>query len=75
MDRGFYIGVGGNAEERALGKLKINFVHFTVLSKVEIKPPFSKNLKSSFYSKNFLPWNCESLEYIIKVIHSVLRVF
>lgn len=59
-------GAGGDAEGRALGMLKINFVHCIVLAKVKIKSPFSKNCKSSFYSKDFLPWSCESLNTLPK---------
>lgn len=59
-------GAGGGAEGRALGMLKINIVHCTVLAKVKIKSPFSKNCKSSFYSKDFLPWSCESLNTLPK---------
>lgn len=73
--QGFIWRTWGDAEGRALAMLKINFTHLTTLPEIEIKSPFSKNLKSSFCSKNFLPWNCELLEYIIKIICSCLKIF
>ena len=65
----------GYAEGRAPGILRIKLCPFHYLPKVEIKSSFLKNFKSSFCSKNFLLWNCESLEYIIKISSSLLRIF